>query len=106
MKSSIIAALVALAVGPLAQAQGFLNNCTWQTAMLVDSYLGAYCNNDNWEIYSYDWTCADEASGELTSQRAYLDQVGLPKSLGARFSNATKLPISVVDLAGACELPI
>ncbi|KAI0109637.1 hypothetical protein GGR51DRAFT_558329 [Nemania sp. FL0031] len=60
MKSSFITTLVALAVGgPCVRGQGFLANCTWQTAMLVDSYLGAYCNNDNWEIYSYDWTWFD-----------------------------------------------
>lgn len=56
MKPFIIAALAALAVSPHVRAQGFLANCTWQTALLVDSYLGAYCNNDNWGIYSYDWT--------------------------------------------------
>ncbi|KAI1369481.1 hypothetical protein F5Y08DRAFT_334410 [Xylaria arbuscula] len=59
MKRFFVTALVALAVSPRALAQAFLNNCTWQTAMLVDSYLGAYCNNDNWEIYSYDWTWFD-----------------------------------------------
>ncbi|GAW12296.1 hypothetical protein ANO14919_016600 [Xylariales sp. No.14919] len=71
MKLSIIAAL---SVGPIAQAQSFLSNCTWQTAMLVDSYLGAYCNNDNWEIYSYDWTwfdtsyCLVNSGGQLVPQ--------------------------------------
>ncbi|KAI0404952.1 hypothetical protein F4802DRAFT_206657 [Xylaria palmicola] len=59
MKFSIITALVALAAGPQVRAQGFLSNCTWQTAMLVDGYLGAYCNNDNWEVYSYDWSWFD-----------------------------------------------
>lgn len=56
MKLSITATLAALAVGPHVHGQGFLTNCTWQTAMFVDSYLGAYCNNNNWKIYSYDWT--------------------------------------------------
>ena len=56
MKPFFVAALVTLAVSPCVFSQSFLTNCTWQTAMLVDSYLGAYCNNDNWEIYSYDWT--------------------------------------------------
>ncbi|KAI1421056.1 hypothetical protein F5Y12DRAFT_790487 [Xylaria sp. FL1777] len=60
MKPFITAILAVLAVGPCALAQSFLTNCTWQTAMLVDSYLGAYCNNDNWEIYSYDWTCGGQ----------------------------------------------
>ncbi|KAI1276649.1 hypothetical protein F5Y07DRAFT_399098 [Xylaria sp. FL0933] len=71
MKTFITAALVALAVAPRVHAQSFLTNCTWQTAMLVDSYLGAYCNNDNWEIYSYDWTwfdtsnCLTNSGGQL-----------------------------------------
>ncbi|KAI1160574.1 hypothetical protein F5B18DRAFT_663766 [Nemania serpens] len=72
MKPFIIAALAALAVSPHVRAQGFLANCTWQTALLVDSYLGAYCNNDNWGIYSYDWTwfdtsyCLMNSNGQLS----------------------------------------
>ncbi|KAI3331888.1 hypothetical protein HD806DRAFT_173287 [Xylariaceae sp. AK1471] len=59
MRPFITAVLVALAAGPHALAQGFLSNCSWQTAMLVDSWLGAYCNNDHWEVFSYDWTWFD-----------------------------------------------
>ncbi|KAI2628333.1 hypothetical protein GGS21DRAFT_238707 [Xylaria nigripes] len=59
MKALIAAGLVVLAAGPGANAQGFLTNCTWQTAMLVDSYLGTYCHNNNWQAYSYDWSWFD-----------------------------------------------
>jgi hypothetical protein len=55
MKLPISTVLVALAVSSCAYAQDFITNCTWQTAMLVDTNLGAYCNNDNWVVYSYDW---------------------------------------------------
>ncbi|KAH8160557.1 hypothetical protein CIB48_g7686 [Xylaria polymorpha] len=73
MKPSIPAALAALAVGPRVHGQGFLTNCTWQTALLVDNYLGAYCNNDDWEVYNYDWTwfdtsyCLMNNGGQLTA---------------------------------------
>ncbi|KAI0151887.1 hypothetical protein F4776DRAFT_669763 [Hypoxylon sp. NC0597] len=46
-------------VGQLANAQGLVYNCTWQTGFMVDSFLGMYCNNDNWDEYSYDWTWLD-----------------------------------------------
>ncbi|KAI1814620.1 hypothetical protein GGS20DRAFT_401209 [Poronia punctata] len=76
MKFTISAALVALAVSSCARAQGFISNCTWQTAMLVDSYLGAYCNNNNWQIYSYDWTwfdisnCLMNSGGKLAAHES------------------------------------
>ncbi|OTA52556.1 hypothetical protein K449DRAFT_470445 [Hypoxylon sp. EC38] len=46
-------------VSQLANAQGLVYNCTWQTGFMVDSFLGMYCNNDNWDEYSYDWTWLD-----------------------------------------------
>ncbi|KAI1133877.1 hypothetical protein F5Y05DRAFT_400702 [Hypoxylon sp. FL0543] len=56
--ATIIAAAVGI-VGQLADAQGIVYNCTWQTGFMVDSFLGMYCNNDNWAEYSYDWTWLD-----------------------------------------------
>lgn len=44
------------AIGKLANAQDFVTNCTWQTGFLSGSFLGMYCNNDDWARYSYDWT--------------------------------------------------
>ncbi|KAI1435048.1 hypothetical protein GGR50DRAFT_352619 [Xylaria sp. CBS 124048] len=73
MRASIVAVFVALAGCPTAHAQGFLTNCTWQTAILVDSYLGAYCHNDNWQAFDYDWTWFDTSNclmnngGQLTA---------------------------------------
>ncbi|KAI0009134.1 hypothetical protein F4779DRAFT_404555 [Xylariaceae sp. FL0662B] len=57
---SILAAIIA-AVGAakLANAQGFITNCTWQTGLLSGTFLGMYCNDDNWAQYSYDWTWLD-----------------------------------------------
>ncbi|KAK8114652.1 uncharacterized protein PG998_000853 [Apiospora kogelbergensis] len=43
----------------LVQAQGFVGNCTWQSANLTGSYLGMYCNDDDWTDYSYQWTWLD-----------------------------------------------
>ncbi|KAI1819911.1 hypothetical protein F4861DRAFT_525202 [Xylaria intraflava] len=73
MKPFTTAAFAALAVSPGAYAQNFITNCSWQTAMLVDGYLGAYCNNDNWLTYSYDWSwfdtsnCLMNYNGQLVS---------------------------------------
>lgn len=47
------------AIGKLANAQDFVTNCTWQTGFLSGSFLGMYCNNDDWARYSYDWTWLD-----------------------------------------------
>ncbi|KAI0018524.1 hypothetical protein F4780DRAFT_781370 [Xylariomycetidae sp. FL0641] len=53
-------ALVVLGLVQSVAAQGFVGNCTWQTGLLVaDSFLGMYCNNDNWARYSYQWTLLD-----------------------------------------------
>lgn len=54
-----MAAFVTIALGfagQLANSQGLVTNCTWQTGLLVDSFLGMYCNNNDWADYSYDWT--------------------------------------------------
>ncbi|KAK6841938.1 hypothetical protein PG987_002798 [Apiospora arundinis] len=40
----------------LVQSQGFLGNCTWQSANLTGSLLGMYCNDDDWANYGYQWT--------------------------------------------------
>ncbi|KAI1415730.1 hypothetical protein F5Y13DRAFT_207388 [Hypoxylon sp. FL1857] len=70
----LFVAIVAAALGvvvQLANAQGLVYNCTWQTGFMVDSFLGMYCNNDNWAEYSYDWTwldtspCFTNAGGKL-----------------------------------------
>ncbi|KAI0899315.1 hypothetical protein F4806DRAFT_452244 [Annulohypoxylon nitens] len=57
-----MAAFVTIALGfagQLANSQGLVTNCTWQTGLLVDSFLGMYCNNNDWADYSYDWTWLD-----------------------------------------------
>ncbi|CAJ2513383.1 Uu.00g015020.m01.CDS01 [Anthostomella pinea] len=51
--------LVALGFGQHARAQGFVGNCTWQTGLMADSFLGMYCNNDDWAHFSYQWTWFD-----------------------------------------------
>lgn len=53
----------------LVQSQGFLGNCTWQSANLTGSLLGMYCNDDDWANYGYQWTCmfAAALSPEPTS---------------------------------------
>lgn len=57
MKSfTAITAVVLGAAARVANAQGFVSNCTWQTGFMSDNYLGMYCNNNNWAEYSYDWT--------------------------------------------------
>ncbi|KAI1503266.1 hypothetical protein F5X99DRAFT_121797 [Biscogniauxia marginata] len=55
-----------LTVGPVffgqlqrVNPQGFVTNCTWQTSLLQDNWLGMYCNNDDWADYSYEWTWFD-----------------------------------------------
>ncbi|RYO79044.1 hypothetical protein DL766_009478 [Monosporascus sp. MC13-8B] len=53
--------LTVLGVCRMTAAQDFVTNCTWKTARMVDSYLGMYCNNDNWAHYSYGWTWFDTA---------------------------------------------
>ncbi|KAK7970712.1 hypothetical protein PG988_009785 [Apiospora saccharicola] len=40
----------------LVESQGFLNNCTWQSANLTGSFLGMYCNDDDWADYGYQWS--------------------------------------------------
>lgn len=50
------AALAVLSLAQHASAQGFLTNCTWQTAQMAGSLLGMYCHNDNWAEFSYDWS--------------------------------------------------
>ncbi|KAI1456954.1 hypothetical protein F4805DRAFT_430692 [Annulohypoxylon moriforme] len=55
-------AVITVAIGiasQLANAQGLVSNCTWQTGLMVDQFLGMYCNNDDWARYSYDWTWLD-----------------------------------------------
>lgn len=32
-------------------------NCTWQSGNITGSYLGMYCNDDNWSAFNYVWTC-------------------------------------------------
>ncbi|KAI1387009.1 uncharacterized protein F4822DRAFT_332286 [Hypoxylon trugodes] len=61
---SLIAIAIAIAVflgaiGRLVNAQGLVTNCTWQTGLLEGSFLGMYCNNDDWAEYAYDWTWFD-----------------------------------------------
>ncbi|KAI1107736.1 hypothetical protein F4804DRAFT_329140 [Jackrogersella minutella] len=63
---------VALGVaGHLANAQGFIHNCTWQTGLLSQHFLGMYCNDDAWDKWSYDWswldinTCLANSGGNL-----------------------------------------
>ncbi|KAK8082075.1 hypothetical protein PG996_000856 [Apiospora saccharicola] len=43
----------------LVESQGFLNNCTWQSANLTGSFLGMYCNDDDWADYGYQWSWFD-----------------------------------------------
>ncbi|KAK8138625.1 hypothetical protein PG984_002005 [Apiospora sp. TS-2023a] len=40
----------------LVESQGFINNCTWQSANLTGSFLGMYCNDDDWADYGYQWS--------------------------------------------------
>ncbi|KAL7628195.1 hypothetical protein AAE478_002393 [Parahypoxylon ruwenzoriense] len=51
---------MALGASRLVDAQGFVTNCTWQTGFMANSFLGMYCNNDNWASFSYDWTCRSD----------------------------------------------
>ncbi|KAI1339642.1 hypothetical protein F5Y15DRAFT_80405 [Xylariaceae sp. FL0016] len=55
----LLAVFVAVRPDNQANAQGFITNCTWQTGFMTDSLLGMYCNNDNWDDFSYDWTWFD-----------------------------------------------
>lgn len=56
----LLAATLACVLGlvGLAESQGFLGNCTWQSANLTGSLLGMYCNDDDIADYGYQWTCA------------------------------------------------
>ncbi|KAI0398421.1 hypothetical protein F5Y17DRAFT_453992 [Xylariaceae sp. FL0594] len=71
VRSPIWRVLAALAVASCGRAQDFITNCTWQTAVLNGTYLGAFCNNDNWVIYSYDWAWFD-LSNCLTNDNGQL----------------------------------
>ncbi|KAI0484809.1 hypothetical protein GGR56DRAFT_44586 [Xylariaceae sp. FL0804] len=51
--------IASLGIAPLARAQGFINNCTWETGFMSGSFLGMYCNDDDWADFSYDWTWFD-----------------------------------------------
>ncbi|KAH8675447.1 hypothetical protein BX600DRAFT_507686 [Xylariales sp. PMI_506] len=42
-----------------ASAQGFIHNCTWRSANLTSTYLGMYCNTDNWVDFEYTWSWFD-----------------------------------------------
>ncbi|ORY62249.1 uncharacterized protein BCR38DRAFT_486521 [Pseudomassariella vexata] len=42
-----------------ASAQGFVSNCTWQGANLTGSFLGMYCNDNDWAEFHYMWTWFD-----------------------------------------------
>lgn len=54
----LAATLVCLfGVSGLVESQGFLGNCTWQSANLTGSFLGMYCNDDDIADYGYQWTC-------------------------------------------------
>ncbi|XXG98758.1 hypothetical protein Hte_005088 [Hypoxylon texense] len=59
MTLTAVLATAALGVASLASAQGIVANCTWQNGFMQDSFLGMYCNNDNWADYSYDWSWLD-----------------------------------------------
>ncbi|KAI1776522.1 hypothetical protein F4818DRAFT_351864 [Hypoxylon cercidicola] len=59
MTLAVILTTAALGVARLAGAQGIVANCTWQNGFMQDSFLGMYCNNDNWADYSYDWSWLD-----------------------------------------------
>ncbi|KAI1493702.1 hypothetical protein F5X96DRAFT_666460 [Biscogniauxia mediterranea] len=56
---TIITLLSILGVFHGVNSQGFITNCTWQTSLLQDSWLGMYCNNDDWRDFAYDWTWVD-----------------------------------------------
>ncbi|KAI1260080.1 hypothetical protein F5Y18DRAFT_264049 [Xylariaceae sp. FL1019] len=72
MRVSLGALLGALATCPRALTQGFLTNCSWKAAILVNSWLGMYCNNDDWASYDYEWSwldtgfCLANIGGQLT----------------------------------------
>ncbi|KAH9891501.1 hypothetical protein F4778DRAFT_751868 [Xylariomycetidae sp. FL2044] len=57
----IAVTIAVLGYGQVATAQDFVQNCTWETGLLADNYLGMYCNNDDWAHYSYDWTWLNTA---------------------------------------------
>ncbi|KAI2616622.1 hypothetical protein GGR54DRAFT_631725 [Hypoxylon sp. NC1633] len=67
--------VVALGARQLANAQNFVTNCTWQTGFMADSFLGMYCNNDDWARYSYDWTWLD-TNACLTNDGGKLQSYG------------------------------
>ncbi|KAI1799103.1 hypothetical protein F4811DRAFT_565849 [Daldinia bambusicola] len=56
--TNILVVALGAAAG-VANAQGLVTNCTWQTGFMSGSFLGMYCNNNNWAEYSYDWTWLD-----------------------------------------------
>ncbi|KAI1075108.1 hypothetical protein F5B20DRAFT_585683 [Whalleya microplaca] len=56
-RNILTVALAVVGAGKLADAQDFITNCTWQAGILSGSFLGMYCNNDDWEHFYYDWTC-------------------------------------------------
>ncbi|KAI0880417.1 uncharacterized protein GGS22DRAFT_193342 [Annulohypoxylon maeteangense] len=70
--------------GQLANAQGLITNCTWQTGLMVDNFLGMYCNNDDWARYSYDWTwldtngCLANSGGNLYPYGRQVDSSSFP----------------------------
>ncbi|KAK8056283.1 hypothetical protein PG993_001510 [Apiospora rasikravindrae] len=43
----------------LVESQGFISNCTWQSANLTGNFLGMYCNDDDITDYGYQWTWFD-----------------------------------------------
>ncbi|KAK8049551.1 hypothetical protein PG994_011281 [Apiospora phragmitis] len=55
--SATLACLIGL-IG-LVESQGFLGNCTWQSANLTGSFLGMYCNDDDIDNDGYQFTWFD-----------------------------------------------
>ncbi|KAK7951453.1 uncharacterized protein PG986_007181 [Apiospora aurea] len=55
----LVAATLACLLGlvGLVESQGFVNNCTWQSANLTGNFLGMYCNDDDTANDGYQWTC-------------------------------------------------
>jgi hypothetical protein len=47
----------ALALTSHVAGQGFAGTCHYLGANLTDHFLGMYCNDDNWAVFDYKWTC-------------------------------------------------